>query len=158
MRAIVACAFVVACGEPSSPPPTAPTATASLDVPPLPAPKPSADKPAVRQAPPPTAADTPDDESPLPNDPAASEAAFADAKRAMANGDLVKARALFLRSLRLDYAVGSLLNLAECERKLGDKPNALRHYQAAYDEAIKQGYKDRAAIAKARIDELKQGP
>lgn len=158
MRAFAASVLlVVACGGEPAAPPTAPTATASLEVPPLPPPKPSADRPVVRQAAPAPAMDE-DDESPLPNDPAAAEAAFREAKIAMSAGDLAKARAFFLRSLRLDHAVGTLLNLASCEEQLGDKQRALRHYLAAADEASKKGFNDRAAFARERAAHLMSGP
>lgn len=143
-----------ACGEPSSAPPTAPTATASLDVPPLPPPKPTVEKPVVRQA-----ADDGDDElSPLPRDAAAAEAAFLEGKRALAAGDAEKARVFFVRSHRLDPAMGTLLNLALTEERLGMKEKAIEHYQRVVDEAQKSGRNDRAAMAKSRIDALKNQP
>lgn len=150
---------VLACGEPSSVPPSAPTATASLDVPPLPPPKPASEKPVVRQAPPAagTAGEEKDD-SPLPHDRAGAEQAFQDARQAMQAGDTAKARALFLRSYRLEPAVGTLLNLAMCEEKLGMRDDAIRHYQAAYDASAKEGRTDRAAVAKSRLDALKNPP
>lgn len=76
----------------------------------------------------------------------------------MQAGDLAKARALFVRSYRLDPAVGTLLNLAMCEERLGMRDDALRHYQAAYDASMKEGRKDRAAVAKGRLDALKNRP
>ena len=146
--------FITSCGEPSGPPPTAPAATASLEVPPLPPPKPNVDKPVVRQA---TAEDR-DELSPLPRDPAAAEAAFQEGKRAMAAGDHEKARVFFIRSHRLDPAMGTLLNLALAEERLGMKDKAIEHYQAVIDDAQKNGRNDRAAMAKSRIDALTNQP
>lgn len=147
---------LVACAE-SPPPPSAPV---SLDVPPLPPPKPSASEPAARPPAPvatPIAADD-DDETPRPRDTAAAEVAFQDAKRAMAAGDYAKARALFRESLRFDRAAGTLLNLALCEEKLGDRTGAIKHYLAAEAEATKNGQRDRAAFARERAAALMAGP
>lgn len=158
MACLVFLVGLVACAESSSPPPaSAPTPAVSLDVPPLPPPKPVPKEPAARQVPP---APPPDDndETPRPRDTAAAEAAFQDARRAMAAGDFVKACGLFRESLRFDRAAGTLLNLAQCEEKVGDRSSALRHYLAAEAEATKNGQRDRAAFARERAAALMAGP
>lgn len=146
------------CAESSSPPPrSAPSPEVSLDVPPLPPPKPITKEPAAPQVPP---APPPDDhdETPRSRDIAAAEAAFQGAKRAMAAGDFVKACGLFRESLRFDRASGTLLNLAQCEEKVGDRSSALQHYLAAEAEASKNGQRDRAAFARERAAALMAGP
>jgi tetratricopeptide (TPR) repeat protein len=144
----------VAC---ASPPSSAPASAVSLDVPPLPPPKPSA-QPAARppEPTPPVADDS--EEAPRPRDPAAAEAAFQNARRAMDAGDYGRACKLFRDSLALDHATGTLLNLGLCEEKAGDRAGALRHYQAAEAEATKNGQRDRAAFAHARAAALMGGP
>jgi hypothetical protein len=154
VRAEIVLVVLTACGEPSSPPPTAPTATAPLEVPPLPPPKPSAEKPVAPRPIP----DADDGESMLPRDPAAAEIEFQQGKRAMAAGDDAKARSFFLRSYRLEPAIGTLLNLALVEERLGMKDYAIAHYQAVIDASQKAGRSDRAVIAKARLDALKNLP
>jgi hypothetical protein len=52
-------------------------------------------------------------------DSAAAEALFREGRDAAKHGDLETACADFAESQRLDPAPGTLLNLAECEEKLG---------------------------------------
>ena len=53
--------------------------------------------------------------SAAPADAQTAEALFQSAKEAMARGDVPVACARFAESVRLDPAVGGLLNLADCE-------------------------------------------
>ena len=50
---------------------------------------------------------------------------------AVDKGELRRGRALFLSSLELHPAVGTLLNLADCEEKLGLIASAWRHFKDA---------------------------
>ena len=153
-RAALVAWLLVACADP--PPPSAPTQpAASLDIPPMPPPKAAAQKPVVSDAPPPP---DDDDDSPLPHDTALAEKEFQEGRRAAQNGDWALARKHLRMSLRYDPAVGTLLNLAMAEERLGDKPSAIRHYQAVYDECTRKNDTSRAALAKARMDALKASP
>ena len=76
----------------------------------------------------------------------------------MAAGDHARARELLLRSYRHEPAIGTLLNLAMTEERLGMKDEAIRHYQAAYDGSMKEGRTDRAKMAKDRMDALMNQP
>jgi hypothetical protein len=62
---------------------------------------------------------------------AKAEALFRNAKDADARGDLTMACAGFAESQRLDPAVGTLLNLADCEARSGRADDARAHYEDA---------------------------
>ncbi len=61
----------------------------------------------------------------------AADALFQSAKQAVAKGDLATACAQFGESQRLDPAVGTLLNLADCEQRSGKFAAALDHFREA---------------------------
>jgi len=79
---------------------------------------------------------------------------FRKGREAQMTGDLEGARELFAESLRLEPAVGTLLNLAEVEAKLGDTENARHHFQEVEAAASARGMTDRAAFARARLQAL----
>jgi hypothetical protein len=155
---VLALISTASCAESAPPPQPPPSAAASLEVPPLPPPSPAASAKPLPTPPPPS--DDPLLGAQGPRDPARAEAAFAEARAAMNANNLPRARDLFVESYRLDPAIGTVLNLATVEEKLGDRENAIRHYQMAYDDSMKAGRYDRAQVAKARIDALKsqKGP
>jgi hypothetical protein len=66
-------------------------------------------------------------------DAAAAEALFEEGRAALARGDLRVACARLEESLRLDPAPGTLLNLAECERKSGRLAQSWQHLRRALD-------------------------
>ncbi|MFO0737523.1 MAG: hypothetical protein U0270_16645 [Labilithrix sp.] len=150
---------LVACAESSSPPPaSALTPAVSLDVPPLPPPKPVPKEPAARQVPPapPPRTTTMRRRDHATRPPPRPRSRTRGARWRPAN--FVKACGLFRESLRFDRAAGTLLNLAQCEEKVGDRSSALRHYLAAEAEATKNGQRDRAAFARERAAALMAGP
>jgi hypothetical protein len=63
-----------------------------------------------------------------PGDPAAAETLFRDGRARSEAGDFTHACPLFAESLRLDYALGTLLNLASCEEHVGSLSRAWGHY------------------------------
>ena len=82
-------------------------------------------------------------------DPAAATELFKQGRAAMELGDYKAACPKFAESLRLDAKVGTLLNLAECEEKLGQLASARQHLQRAIDQArIEKD--DRIEIARQR--------
>lgn len=81
-----------------------------------------------------------------------AEALFQSGKEALARGDLSVACARLAESLRLDPAVGTTLNLAECERRAGKLAAALAHYQAARDRLVPSDF--RTNFVSERIAEL----
>lgn len=62
-----------------------------------------------------------------------AEALFQSGKEAVASGNLPAACARFAESLRLDPAVGTVINLADCEQRSGKTASALAHFQEAHD-------------------------
>src|SRR5947209_4053467 len=92
-------------------------------------------------------------------DPIAAEALFRNGRARMEAGDVAGACPKFAESLRLDYAPGSLLNLAACEEELGRLATAWQHYVhlsellPATDE--RRGYaRERATKLERRIPRL----
>jgi tetratricopeptide (TPR) repeat protein len=68
-------------------------------------------------------------------DPAAATELFKQGRALMEKGDYTAACPKFAESARLDAKVGTLLNLAECEDKLGQIAEARQHLQLAIDRA-----------------------
>ena len=66
-------------------------------------------------------------------DPAAGEALFLEGRRLMKAGDVAAACAKLAESERLDPAVGTLANLADCEEQLGRTASAWQHWREAAD-------------------------
>jgi hypothetical protein len=64
-------------------------------------------------------------------DPEAAEVLYQRARTAIEKNDFKTACPLFAESQRLDPGVGTLLNLANCEEKLGRLATALAHYREA---------------------------
>jgi hypothetical protein len=82
-------------------------------------------------------------------DPAAGEALFQEGRRLMKSGDFAAACPKLEESLRLDPAVGTLVNLASCEEQVGRTATAWQHWRAAADQ-IPAGDKRRAtAVSRA---------
>lgn len=86
-------------------------------------------------------------------DPAAAEALFAEGRAAMKRGDYTSAYAKFTESETLDpTAVGTLLNLAECEEQLGKLASAWQHLRQALDQLPPSD--DRVAYASSHAASL----
>jgi hypothetical protein len=82
-------------------------------------------------------------------DAAAGEALFQEGRRLMKAGDFAGACPKLEESLRLDPALGTLVNLASCEEQLGHTATAWQHWRAAADQ-LPSGDKRRAtAVARA---------
>jgi hypothetical protein len=64
-----------------------------------------------------------------PRDPAAAEVLFRDGRSLVVAGDYPHACPKFAESLRLDYAPGTLLNLADCEEHTGRIASAWAHFR-----------------------------
>jgi hypothetical protein len=67
-------------------------------------------------------------------DPVAGEALFREGRRLMKTQDYTGACAKFEESQRLDPAVGTVLNLAECEEQQGHTAKAWQFWHAAADQ------------------------
>lgn len=84
-----------------------------------------------------------------------AEALFNRAQEHARSGAYRAACPLFAASLRADPQVGTLLNLAICEEKIGALAEALHHYREAIDKLGAPGGDPRfLALARRRADEL----
>jgi len=84
------------------------------------------------------------------SDPAAATELFKQARDAAAHGDWKTACPKFVESLQLDAKVGTAINLADCEEKLGQLASARGHLQRAIDLA-RASNDDRIAMAEERF-------
>jgi hypothetical protein len=85
---------------------------------------------------------------------AAAEQLFEQAKTMMDSGDFVGACPRFEASLKLDPALGTLLNLATCYEKQGKLASAWGHYREVVALATKAGDTARIDIAKEHAKAL----
>jgi hypothetical protein len=83
-----------------------------------------------------------------------AEALFAEGRRLMAEGRTEQACAKFRESERLDPAVGTLLNLARCEKTLGHTASAWLDYREAASRAHAAGESQRERVARGEADAL----
>jgi hypothetical protein len=86
-------------------------------------------------------------------DPVAATELFTQGREMLKTGDFDKACPLFAESLRLDPAVGTALNLAECEERRGHLASALRSWQQAINLA-EATQDERGQVAQQRYDTL----
>jgi hypothetical protein len=83
------------------------------------------------------------------SDPAAADALFRKGREAAEKGDWATACPKFAESQRLDPAPGTLLNLADCEEKLGHLASAYEHFKTALETMAAND--DRIPFAKRHI-------
>ncbi len=89
------------------------------------------------------------------SDPVAAETLFQEGRRLLKEGDIFSARGKFAESLRLDPAVGTLANLAECEEALGRTASAWQHWRQAADQMSARDRRRRQALARAgRLEKI----
>jgi hypothetical protein len=72
-------------------------------------------------------------QAPSARDPVAAEALFREARQELTAGRYAEACPKFAESLRLDPALGTLLNLAECEEHDGKVASAWEHWRQGLD-------------------------
>ncbi len=87
-------------------------------------------------------------------DPAAAEALFREGRALMAAENYAEACQKFESSQRLDPALGTLMNLADCYEKNGQTASAWARFAEAVTEAVKAGDKAREKVANARVNKL----
>ena len=87
-------------------------------------------------------------------DPAAAQALFDEARKSMARGDLAAACPQLAESQRLDPAIGTLLNLADCYEKSGKTASAWTRFLEAADVARSLGQASREKTARGRAAAL----
>ncbi len=83
-------------------------------------------------------------------DKAAAEALFADGRRLMARSDTKAACEKFEASQKLDPALGTMLNLADCYEKSGRTASAWGIFREASSIAHAEGSRDRETYARSR--------
>jgi hypothetical protein len=86
------------------------------------------------------------------NDPAAATVLFQEGREAAKMGDYTTACRKMDESYRLDPAVGTLLNLADCQEHLGRLASAWQRFQEAVDKLPPAD--DRLAAVKQRVAAL----
>jgi hypothetical protein len=85
-----------------------------------------------------------------PRDAAGSEWLFREGRASMKKGDLAAACPKLAESLRLDPAVGTLMNLAECEERQGRAASAWQRWSTAADQLPTDDPRRATALARAR--------
>lgn len=91
---------------------------------------------------------------PAAHDTAAAEAAFAEARALIRQGQYAEACPKLEASFALDPALGTLLNLSDCFERTGRNASAWVRYREAAAMAVQQGHREREAIARGRIAAL----
>lgn len=87
-------------------------------------------------------------------DPAAAEILFEEARKLLDAGKLPEACAKLEASHRMDPAVGTLLNLGDCNEKRGRFASAWGNYKAAQSLALSRGDSGRAEFARKKGDAI----
>jgi hypothetical protein len=85
-----------------------------------------------------------------PLDPAGGEWLFREGRTLMKKGDFLSACPKLEESLRLDPAVGTLMNLAECEERIGRTASAWQRWGAAADQLPARDRRRETALGRAR--------
>lgn len=89
-----------------------------------------------------------------PRDPAAAEALFADAQRAMEQGDYASACPKLEESYRLDPATGALFAVALCHEQQGRLARAWVEFMEVASRAQEEGYPEREKDAREHASAL----
>jgi hypothetical protein len=87
-------------------------------------------------------------------DAALAQTLFQEGRKLVAAGDVAQACPKFEESLRLDFALGTLLNLAECEALAGRSASAWARFGELEEKARIAAQSDREQFARRRRAEL----
>ncbi len=91
---------------------------------------------------------------PTANDKLTAEALFSEGRKLLAAGNYHDACPKFAASLKLDPAVGAMLNLADCYEKNQQTASAWAQFREASSAARAAGSKDREEVARRRAAAL----
>lgn len=89
-----------------------------------------------------------------PTDPAAAETLFEEGRKLLDAGKVAEACAKLEASNRMDPAVGTLLNLGDCNERRGRVASAWGNYRAAESLALTRKDTNRAEFAKKKADAI----
>ena len=89
-----------------------------------------------------------------PTDPAAAESLFEEGRKLLDAGKVPEACAKLEASNRMDPAVGTLLNLGDCNERRGRFASAWGNYRAAQSLALTRNDANRAEFAKKKGDAI----
>lgn len=89
-----------------------------------------------------------------PTDPAAAETLFEEGRKLLEAGKFPEACAKLEASNRMDPAVGTLLNLGDCNSARGKPASAWGNYRAAQSLALTRNDAKRAEFAKKKADAI----
>jgi serine/threonine-protein kinase len=87
-------------------------------------------------------------------DKVAAESLFDEGRRLLAAGKFAEACPKFAESQRLDPALGTMLNLADCYEKNGQTATAWQQFREATADAARQGDERRRSVADKRAKAL----
>lgn len=85
---------------------------------------------------------------------ALAQSLFEEGRKLVESRQVSAACPKFEESLRLEFALGTLLNLAECEALAGRTASAWARFGELEEKARRAGQKDRETYARKRLDEL----
>src|SRR5262244_1618441 len=88
-------------------------------------------------------------------DPVAAEQLFIEGRAAAARGDYATACPKFAESQHLEPATGTLLNLADCEERLGKLASAWQHFREAFYKLLETN-DERLQYATRRASQLEK--
>jgi len=97
-----------------------------------------------------------DEESASDSDRAAAQVLFVQGRELMGEEDYEAACDKFAESMRLDRAIGTQLNLANCYDKLGKTASAWINFVEAKSRAQKEGQESRVKVAAERAEALEE--
>ncbi len=105
-----------------------------------------------------TPAPGPTPPAPVSGNAALAQQLFDEGRAALSAGDIPRACGKFEASLKLDFALGTLMNLADCTERAGDKPRACGLYGQAAAEAHARSQPEREKLVLTRRSALGCGP
>ncbi len=91
------------------------------------------------------------------SDTMAAEVLFAEARASMREGKFAEACPKLEASLRLERAVGTMLNLADCYQQTKRPASAWFWFREGAAQAAKEGQRERASYARERAKDLEPG-
>ncbi len=92
--------------------------------------------------------------NPNERDPVVAERYFSEARSLMSKGQVEQACGLFQKSMDADPALGTMLNVADCNERLGNIAAACNAYRDVEAQAGAAGQDARGELARSRAEKL----